>query len=181
MHSPGLVRLYSFERILKECMQQECVIGETCNWKGETGTVGDFPFGIPCNITLTGEKNGIRDMKFSSIEPDSIFFHPDCSERIIHVGPDNISVLRIKEIKDSTCKYEITEDFAILADKEPKVDNLVTFTSSGRMVKKRYKKLDDDHEEVFSDVIYEDDLDLLTVVAVTNRNEDGRSASKSAL
>ncbi|CAJ0967875.1 unnamed protein product [Ranitomeya imitator] len=225
MHSPGLVRLYSFERILKEvselpCMQQECVIGETCNWKGETGTVGDFPFGIPCNITLTERppvlfevhclqnifqvggfpwhyiytphkkkdkgthhicsmddhslaKNGIRDMKFSSIEPDSIFFHPDCSERIIHVGPDNISVLRIKEIKDSTCKYEITEDFAILADKEPKVDNLVTFTSSGRMVKKRYKKLDDDHEEVFSDVIYEDDLDLLTVVAVTNRNEDG--------
>ncbi|XP_077128842.1 DDB1- and CUL4-associated factor 17 isoform X2 [Ranitomeya variabilis] len=220
MHCPGLVRLYSFERILKECMQQECVLGETCNWKGETGTVGDFPFGIPCNITMTERppvlfevhcrenvfqvggfpwhyiytphkkkdkgthhicsmddhsmaKNGIRDMKFCSIEPDWILFHPDSSERIIHVGPDNISVLRIKEVKDSTCKYEITEEFAILADKEPKVDNLVTFTSSGRMVKKRYEKLDDDPEEVFSDVMYEDELDLLTVVAVTNRKEDG--------
>ncbi|XP_073401962.1 DDB1- and CUL4-associated factor 17 isoform X2 [Dendrobates tinctorius] len=220
MHSPGLVRLYSFERILKECMQQECVLGETCNWKGETGIVGDFPFGIPCNITLTERppvlfevhclenvlqvggfpwhyiytphkkkdkgthhicsmddhclaKNGIRDMKFCSIEPDWIHFHPDSSERIIHVGPDNISVLRIKEIKDDPYKYEITEDFAILADKEPKVDNLVTFTSSGRMVKKRYDKLDDDPEEVFSTVMYEDELDLLMVVAVTNKKEDG--------
>ncbi|XP_073401963.1 DDB1- and CUL4-associated factor 17 isoform X3 [Dendrobates tinctorius] len=193
MHSPGLVRLYSFERILKECMQQECVLGETCNWKGETGIVGDFPFGIPCNITLTERppvlfevhclenvlqvggfpwhyiytphkkkdkgthhicsmddhclaKNGIRDMKFCSIEPDWIHFHPDSSERIIHVGPDNISVLRIKEIKDDPYKYEITEDFAILADKEPKV---------------------------FSTVMYEDELDLLMVVAVTNKKEDG--------
>ncbi|KAM4024850.1 DDB1- and CUL4-associated factor 17 isoform 2-T2 [Anomaloglossus baeobatrachus] len=220
MHSPGLVRLYSFERIVKECMQQQCVIGETCNWKGETGIVGDFPFGLPCNITVTERppvlfevacfenvlqvggypwhyiytpnkkekgthhicsmddhslaRNGIREMKFCSIEPDWIHFHPDFSERIIHVGPDNISVLKLKELTDDAYKYEVIEEFAIRADREPKADNKVTFTASGRMVKKRINQLDDDTgQEVFYAVMYEDELDLLMVVAVTHTEEDG--------
>ncbi|XP_069839002.1 DDB1- and CUL4-associated factor 17 isoform X2 [Dendropsophus ebraccatus] len=222
MHSPGLVRLYSFEQIAKEYMQQQCVIGETCNWRGETGTVGDFPFGIPCNITLTERppvlfevpchenafqvggypwhyiitpnkkkekgtyhilsmddhslaKNGIRDMKTFSLEPDVIHFHPDSSERIIHVEPDQISVLRLKELEDEPYKYEVTEDFAIAAVRDPMVDQ-VTFTASGRMVKRRYDKLNDDpDQETFKTVVYEDELDLLTVVAVTQTDIEGKA------
>ncbi|KAG8559661.1 hypothetical protein GDO81_017404 [Engystomops pustulosus] len=223
MHSPGLVRLYSFERILKKYMQQECVIGETCNWRGESGTVGEFPFGIPCNIVVTERppilfevpclenafqvggypwhyivtpnrkkekgtyhicsiddhslaKNGIRDMKYCSLEPDWIHFHPDASERIIHVGPDQISVLRLKEIEDEAYKYEVTEDFVIHAVRDPKENNIVTFTASGRMVKKRYYELDDDpQQETFKAVVYEDELDLLTVVAVTQADVEGKA------
>ncbi|XP_044160285.1 DDB1- and CUL4-associated factor 17 isoform X1 [Bufo gargarizans] len=224
MHSPGLVRLYSFEKIAKECMQQQCVIGETCNWRGETGRVGDFPFGIPCNIALTERppilfevpclenafqvgghpwhyiitpnkrkergtyqircmddhrlaKNGLRDMKYCSLEPEWIHFHPDSSERIIHVGPDQIWVLKLKELEDDAYKYEVIQDFVILAFRDPKADNkLATFTTSGRLVKKRYARLDDDPDlETFTAVVYEDELDLLTVVAVTQIDAEGRA------
>ncbi|XP_066431969.1 DDB1- and CUL4-associated factor 17-like isoform X1 [Eleutherodactylus coqui] len=213
MYSSGLVRLFSFEKIAKECMQQECVLGETCNWRGETGTVGDYPFGIPCNIIPTESppvlfevpclknafqvggypwhyiitpkkkkkrgafhicsledhslaKNGIRDMKHCSLEPDWIYFHFD--ERIIHAGPDQINVLRLRELEDDANKYEVTEDFVIHADRGPKVDNPVTFTASGRMVKRRFRMLNDDPDkETFKSVSYEHKLDLLTVVAAT--------------
>ncbi|XP_075687236.1 DDB1- and CUL4-associated factor 17 isoform X2 [Rhinoderma darwinii] len=229
MHSPGLVRLYSFENISKECMQQKFVIGEICNWRGEMGTIGDFPFGIPCNIAVTVPflllerppilfevpcfenafqvggypwhyiitpnkkkekgtyhicsmddhnlaKNGIRDMKYCSLEPDWIHFHPDASERIIHVGPDHIGVLRLKELEDEACKYEVAEDFVILAARDHTVNNLVTFTASGRMVKKLYNRLDDDtDQETFKAVVYEDELDLLTVVAVTQTDEEDKA------
>lgn len=223
MHSPGLVRLYSFQRIVQECMQQKCVVGETCYWRGVTGTVGEYPFGIPCNITLTERppvlfevpclenafqvggypwhyiitpnkktekgtyhilsmddhslaKNGIRDLKCCSLEPDWIHFHPDGSERIIHVGPDQISVLRLKELEDDEYKYEVAEDFLILAVREPKDDNRLTFTASGRRVKRRYIKLDDDpDQETFKAVMYEDELDLLTVVAVTQTDIEGKA------
>ncbi|XP_068101634.1 DDB1- and CUL4-associated factor 17 isoform X2 [Hyperolius riggenbachi] len=194
MHSVGLVRLYSFERIMEQCMQQKYVLGETCTWKGETGTVGDYPFGIPCNITLTERpevlfevpclenafqvggypwhyiitpnkkkdkgtyhiraladhtlaKNGVLDMKYYSLEPDWIHFHPDASERIIHVGPDRISVLRLKELEEDSCQYEVKEEFGILAMRDHTVNNLVTVTASGRLVKRRYEKLDDDPEQ----------------------------------
>lgn len=221
MHSVGLVRLYSFERISEQFMKQKLVIGQTCLWKGEMRTVGQFPFGIPCNITLTDcppflfevpcqdnafqvggypwhyiitpnkkkykgifhirsiddhnlAKNGIREMKCCSLEPDWIHFHTDASERIIHVAPDQISVLRLKELHDDSFRYQVTEDFTILACRNREVDNLVTVTSSGRVVKKRFTPLDDDPEkETFKIVAYEDELDLLTVVAVTQTDCEG--------
>ncbi|XP_063789549.1 DDB1- and CUL4-associated factor 17 isoform X1 [Pseudophryne corroboree] len=223
MHSAGLVRLYSFERIAEQCMQQKCVLGEICTWKDKMGTVGDFPFGIPCNITLTERppilfevpclenafqvggypwhyiitpnkkrergtyhicslddhslaNNGIREMKYCSLEPDWIHFHPDASERIIHVGPDQINVLRLKEVENDPHRYEVTEDFSIFAVRDPAVNNMVTVTASGRRVKRRYDKLDDDPEqETFKAVVYEDELDLLTVVAVTQIDVQGRA------
>ncbi|KAM5152681.1 DDB1- and CUL4-associated factor 17 isoform 2-T2 [Mantella aurantiaca] len=222
MHGAGLVRLYSFERIAEQYMQQTCVLGETCTWKGEAGTVGDFPFGIPCNITLTERppvlfevpclenafqvggypwhyiitpnkktekdiyqicslddhslaKNGIRD-KCCSLEPDWIHFHPDASERIVHVGPDQISVLRLKELENDSYKHEVTEEFTILAMRDRAVNNKVTVTASGRVVKKRYDKLDGDpNQETFEAVVYEDELDLLTVVAVTQTESEGKA------
>ncbi|XP_063285798.1 DDB1- and CUL4-associated factor 17 [Pelobates fuscus] len=223
MHSIGLVRLYSFERLSEQFMKQKLVIGQTCIWKGETRTVGEPPFGIPCNITLTERppflfevscqdnafqvggypwhyiitpnkkkhkgiyhirsmddhslaKNGIRDIKCCSLEPDWIHFHTDASERIIHVAPDQISVLRLKELHNDSFQYQVTEDYSILACRDREEKNHVTITSSGRMVKRRISQLDDDPEkETFKIVVYEDELDLLTVVAVTQADTEGNA------
>ncbi|XP_032079838.1 DDB1- and CUL4-associated factor 17 isoform X1 [Thamnophis elegans] len=118
-------------------------------------------------------KNGIQDMKCCSLEPDRISFHPDSSGRMLHVGPNLIKVLKLKET-ESTKQQEVTEDFIIEANRENKVNNSVTVTASGRIVKKRFKLLDDDPEqETFKIVDYEDELNLLSVVAVTQIGADG--------
>ncbi|XP_075465198.1 DDB1- and CUL4-associated factor 17 isoform X2 [Ascaphus truei] len=223
MHSAGLVRLYSFERIAEQYMQQKLVLGQACNWKSDKGTVGEFPFGIPCNITLTEcptllfevpcldnsfevggypwhyiitpnkknkrgayhirsmddhslAKNGIQDMKCCSLEIDWILFHADESGRIIHMGPNRINVLRLEETHNDSYQRQVIEDFVILASRDSNVNNLVTVTASGRLVKKRFNQLDDDPEqETFKILDYEDELDLLSVVAVTQIEEEGKA------
>ncbi|MEE6489585.1 hypothetical protein FKM82_015622 [Ascaphus truei] len=223
MHSAGLVRLYSFERIAEQYMQQKLVLGQACNWKSDMGTVGEFPFGIPCNITLTEcptllfevpcldnsfevggypwhyiitpnkknkrgayhirsmddhslAKNGIQDMKCCSLEIDWILFHADESGRIIHMGPNRINVLRLEETHNDSYQRQVIEDFVILASRDSNVNNLVTVTASGRLVKKRFNQLDDDPEqETFKILDYEDELDLLSVVAVTQIEEEGKA------
>ncbi|XP_026552849.1 DDB1- and CUL4-associated factor 17 [Pseudonaja textilis] len=118
-------------------------------------------------------KNGIQDMKCCSLEPDRISFHPDSSGRMLHVGPNLIKVLKLKE-SESAKQQEVTEDFIIEANRENNVNNSVTVTASGRIVKKRFKLLDDDPEqETFKIVDYEDELNLLSVVAVTQIGVDG--------
>ncbi|XP_063174266.1 DDB1- and CUL4-associated factor 17 isoform X3 [Candoia aspera] len=118
-------------------------------------------------------KNGIQDMKCCSLEPDRISFHPDSSGRMLHVGPNVIKVLKLKETENSK-QQEVTEDFIIEANRENNVNNCVTVTASGRIVKKRFKLLDDDPEqETFKIVDYEDELNLLSVVAVTQTGVDG--------
>uniref|UniRef100_A0A3P9AJT1 DDB1 and CUL4 associated factor 17 n=1 Tax=Esox lucius TaxID=8010 RepID=A0A3P9AJT1_ESOLU len=186
-HSSKTVRLYSFEDILNKYMTKTLVLGEQCHSEGVTA-VGEAPFGIPVNIHInecppvlfevscfdngvqigghpwhyiftpphkkhqgsfhicsvkdnTLAKNGIQDMKCCSLESDWIYFHPDDSGRIIHVGPSTINV-----------------------------------TSSGRIVKRRFHQLDDDPEqETFRMVEYEDELDLLAVVEVTHREDEGHA------
>ncbi|XP_066046048.1 DDB1- and CUL4-associated factor 17 isoform X1 [Chamaea fasciata] len=125
-------------------------------------------------------KNGIQDMKCCSLEPDWIYFHPDMSGRIIHVGPNLIKVLKLKEVKNHADQMEIAEDFTIVANRENCVNNSVTVTASGRVVKKRFTLLDDDPEQEVTDatfkiVDYEDELDLLSTVAVTQVGADGRA------
>ncbi|XP_075612793.1 DDB1- and CUL4-associated factor 17 isoform X3 [Balearica regulorum gibbericeps] len=121
-------------------------------------------------------KNGIQDMKCCSLEPDWIYFHPDMSGRIIHVGPNLIKVLKLKEVKNDTDQTEVAEDYTIVANREKCVNNAVTVTASGRVVKKRFNLLDDDPEqETFKIVDYEDELDLLSTVAVTQIGADGRA------
>ncbi|KAG8432429.1 hypothetical protein GDO86_016904 [Hymenochirus boettgeri] len=172
MHSVGLVRLYSFERITEQFMKPKQIIGQTCSCKGESGTIGDYPFGIPCNIVPTESpsflievsclenafqvggnpwhyiitpnkkkergtyhirslddhslaKNGIREMKWCSLEPDWIQFHPDDSERIIHVGPDQISVLKLKELQEDSYRCQVIEDFAIFANRDREASTMI--------------------------------------------------------
>ncbi|XP_029461619.1 DDB1- and CUL4-associated factor 17 isoform X2 [Rhinatrema bivittatum] len=226
---PGLLYLAVFKilplslmgmlEINKNFMQQRFDLRQACNWSGMAGVVGDFPFGIPCNIKITDTppllfqvsclensfqiggypwhyiitpnkkdkgtyhicslsnnvlaKNGIQDMKCCSLESDWIYFHPDTSSRVIHVGPNKINILKLKEMEMNS---QIEEDFIILAKRETKVNRLVTVTASGRVVKKRFDQLDDDPEqETFKVVDYEDELDLLAVVAVTQTDTDGRA------
>uniref|UniRef100_A0A8B9IDN4 DDB1 and CUL4 associated factor 17 n=1 Tax=Anser brachyrhynchus TaxID=132585 RepID=A0A8B9IDN4_9AVES len=224
MYSMGLVRLYSFQAITEQFMEQPFDLGCEFNWNGQVGVVGKYPFGLPFNIKITDTppllfeassldnafqiggypwhyiitpnkkkhkgvfyicslkdnalaKNGIQDMKCCSLEPDWIYFHPDMSGRIIHVGPNLIKVLKLKEVESNTDQTEISEDFIIVANREENcVNSSVTVTASGRVVKKRYNLLDDDPEqETFKIVDYEDELDLLSTVAVTQIGADGRA------
>ncbi|XP_072731314.1 DDB1- and CUL4-associated factor 17 isoform X2 [Ciconia boyciana] len=195
MYSMGLVRLYNFQAISKQFMEQPFDLGHEFNWNGQVGVVGKYPFGLPCNIKITDTppllfeasslenafqiggypwhyiitpnkkkhkgvfhicslkdnalaKNGIQDMKCCSLEPDWIYFHPDMSGRIIHVGPNLIKVLKLKEVKNNTDQMEIAEDFMIVANRE---------------------------NSTFKIVDYEDELDLLSTVAVTQIGADGRA------
>ncbi|NXV25872.1 DCA17 factor, partial [Rissa tridactyla] len=223
MYSTGLVRLYNFQAICEQFMEQPFDLGHEFNWNGQVGIVGKHPFGLPCNIKITDTppllfeasslenafqiggypwhyiitpnkkkhkgvfhicslkdnalaKNGIQDMQCCSLEPDWIYFHPDMSGRIIHVGPNLIKVLKLKEVKNNTDQVEVAEDFTIVANRENCVNNAVTVTASGRVVKKRFNLLDDDPEqETFKIVDYEDELDLLSTVAVTEIGADGKA------
>ncbi|XP_010605280.1 DDB1- and CUL4-associated factor 17 isoform X2 [Fukomys damarensis] len=223
MYSSGLVRLYSFQAITEQFTQQKLDLGCACRWGGTTGTVGEAPFGIPCNIKITDSppllfevsslenafqigghpwhyiitpnkkkqkgvfhicalkdnslaKNGIQEMDCCSLESDWIYFHPDASGRIIHVGPNQIKILKLNEIENNSSQHQISEDFVILANRENKKENLITVTASGRVVKKCFNLLDDDPEqETFKIVDYEDELDLLSVVAVTQIDAEGKA------
>uniref|UniRef100_A0A3P8Z1F3 DDB1- and CUL4-associated factor 17 n=1 Tax=Esox lucius TaxID=8010 RepID=A0A3P8Z1F3_ESOLU len=123
-------------------------------------------------------KNGIQDMKCCSLESDWIYFHPDDSGRIIHVGPSTINVLKIhsdSQFDETDSQFDIAKEFSITAHR----DNAATqtsVTSSGRIVKRRFHQLDDDPEqETFRMVEYEDELDLLAVVEVTHREDEGHA------
>ncbi|XP_025130792.1 DDB1- and CUL4-associated factor 17 isoform X5 [Bubalus kerabau] len=224
MYSSGLVRLYSFQAITKQFMQQKLDLGCACRWGGTTGTVGEAPFGIPCNIKITDTppllfevsslenafqigghpwhyiitpnkkkqkgvfhicalkdnslaKNGIQEMECCSLESDWIYFHPDASGRIIHVGPNQVKILKLSEVENNSAQHQISEDFVILANREKnKNENLPTVTASGRVVKRSFSILDDDPEqETFKIVDYEDELDLLSVVAVTQIDAEGKA------
>ncbi|GAB5575738.1 DDB1- and CUL4-associated factor 17 isoform X2 [Prionailurus iriomotensis] len=227
MYSSGLVRLYSFQAIIEQFMQQKLDLGCACRWGGTAGTVGEAPFGIPCNIKITDSppllfevsslenafqigghpwhyiitpnkkkqkgvfhicalkdnsltnkaKNGIQEMECCSLESDWIYFHPDASGRIIHVGPNQVKVLKLNEVENNSAQHQISEDFVILANREKnKNENLLTVTASGRVVKKKFNLLDDDPEqETFKIVDYEDELDLLSVVAVTQIDAEGKA------
>ncbi|KAG7464008.1 hypothetical protein MATL_G00182730 [Megalops atlanticus] len=121
-------------------------------------------------------KNGIQDMKCCSLESDWIYFHPDDSGRIIHVGPSTINMLKILSTQEPHPQSEVIPEFSITAHRDNNAAPLVSVTSSGRIVKRRFQQLDDDPEqETFRLVEYEDELDLLAVVEVTHREDEGKA------
>ncbi|KAL4635844.1 DDB1- and CUL4-associated factor 17 [Arapaima gigas] len=120
--------------------------------------------------------NGIQDMQCCSLESDWIYFHPDDSGRIIHVGPSKINMLKIVKSQEHLSKYTIAPDFSITAHRDHSSNTQYNVTSSGRTVKRRFHQLDDDPEkETFKVVEYEDELDLLAIVEVTLRDGKGRA------
>ncbi|KAJ8416852.1 hypothetical protein AAFF_G00327300 [Aldrovandia affinis] len=121
-------------------------------------------------------KNGIQDMKCCSLESDWIYFHPDDSGRIIHVGPSVINILKILKTEERHSQSEVVQEFTITAHRVDNAASQVSITSSGRIVKRRFHQLDDDPEqETFRMVEYEDELDLLAVVEVAHREEEGKA------
>ncbi|XP_041857816.1 DDB1- and CUL4-associated factor 17 [Melanotaenia boesemani] len=118
--------------------------------------------------------NGIQNMNCCSLESDGIFFHPDDSGRIIHVGPTTINVLKILGELNSPLPSKVVEDFSMKTHRD-NPSSQVTVTSSGRAVKKRFHQLDDDpSQETFRMVEYEDELDLMAVVVTKGEEEEGR-------
>ncbi|KAG9329828.1 hypothetical protein JZ751_028937 [Albula glossodonta] len=63
-------------------------------------------------------KNGIQDMKCCSLESDWIYFHPDDSGRIIHVGPSQINVLKIQKLQEISSESEVVPEFSITAHRD---------------------------------------------------------------
>uniref|UniRef100_A0A8C7ZUL9 Ddb1 and cul4 associated factor 17 n=1 Tax=Oryzias sinensis TaxID=183150 RepID=A0A8C7ZUL9_9TELE len=119
--------------------------------------------------------NGIQNMNCCALESDGIFFHPDDSGRIIHVGPTTIKVLKILGEINSSLPSEVSEDFSMATHRNAPTPE-VTVTSSGRTVKRRFHQLDDDPgQEAFRVVEYEDELDLLAVVMTDGVEEEGRA------
>ncbi|XP_011510184.1 DDB1- and CUL4-associated factor 17 isoform X2 [Homo sapiens] len=203
MYSSGLVRLYSFQTIAEQkedwiwdqnfslltnmppllfevsSLENAFQIGGhpwhyivTPNKKKQKGV-----FHICALKDNSLAKNGIQEMDCCSLESDWIYFHPDASGRIIHVGPNQVKVLKLTEIENNSSQHQISEDFVILANRENhKNENVLTVTASGRVVKKSFNLLDDDPEqETFKIVDYEDELDLLSVVAVTQIDAEGKA------
>ncbi|XP_061548624.1 DDB1- and CUL4-associated factor 17 isoform X2 [Phycodurus eques] len=120
--------------------------------------------------------NGIQNMKCYSLESDVIFFHPDDSGRIIHVGPNTINILKILGELNSGLPSKVVKDFS-MATHQPNIStSQVTVTSSGRTVRRRFQRLDDDpDQETFRMVVYEDELDLLAVVVTNGADGEGRA------
>ncbi|PNI86374.1 DCAF17 isoform 2 [Pan troglodytes] len=157
MYSSGLVRLYSFQTIAEQFMQQKLDLGCACRWGGTTGTVGEAPFGIPCNIKIT-------DMP-------PLLFEVSSLENAFQIGghPWHYIITPNKKKQKGV--------FHICALKDNSLnENVLTVTASGRVVKKSFNLLDDDPEqETFKIVDYEDELDLLSVVAVTQIDAEGKA------
>ncbi|XP_014641344.1 PREDICTED: DDB1- and CUL4-associated factor 17 [Ceratotherium simum simum] len=157
MYSSGLVRLYSFQAITEQFMQQKLDLGCACRWGGTTGTVGEAPFGIPCNIKIT--------------DAPPLLFEVSSLENAFQIGghPWHYIITPNKKKQKGV--------FHICALKDNSLnENLPTVTASGRVVKKSFNLLDDDPEqETFKIVDYEDELDLLSVVAVTQIDAEGKA------
>uniref|UniRef100_A0A8C0DY89 DDB1 and CUL4 associated factor 17 n=1 Tax=Balaenoptera musculus TaxID=9771 RepID=A0A8C0DY89_BALMU len=157
MYSSGLVRLYSFQAITEQFMQQKLDLGCACRWGGTTGTVGEAPFGIPCNIKIT--------------DTPPLLFEVSSLENAFQIGghPWHYIITPNKKKQKGV--------FHICALKDNSLnENLPTVTASGRVVKKSFNLLDDDPEqETFKIVDYEDELDLLSVVAVTQIDAEGKA------
>ncbi|XP_029315370.1 DDB1- and CUL4-associated factor 17 [Cottoperca gobio] len=120
--------------------------------------------------------NGIQNMDCCSLESDGMFFHPDDSGRIVHVGPATINVLKLLGDLNSVLPSKVVDDFSMNTHRNNNRTSQVTVTSSGRTVKKRYHQLDDDpDQETFRLVEYEDELDLLAVVVTNGEDGEGRA------
>nr|XP_012420422.1 PREDICTED: DDB1- and CUL4-associated factor 17 isoform X2 [Odobenus rosmarus divergens] len=157
MYSSGLVRLYSFQAITEQFMQQKLDLGCACRWGGTAGTVGEAPFGIPCNIKIT--------------DTPPLLFEVSSLENAFQIGghPWHYIITPNKKKQKGV--------FHICALKDNSLnENLPIVTASGRVVKKNFNLLDDDPEqETFKIVDYEDELDLLSVVAVTQIDAEGKA------
>ncbi|XP_047301867.1 DDB1- and CUL4-associated factor 17 isoform X3 [Homo sapiens] len=146
MYSSGLVRLYSFQTIAEQ------------------------------------KEDWIWDQNFSLLtsKGDTLLLIGDMPPLLFEVS----SLENAFQIGGHPWHYIVTPNkkkqkgvFHICALKDNSLnENVLTVTASGRVVKKSFNLLDDDPEqETFKIVDYEDELDLLSVVAVTQIDAEGKA------
>ncbi|TWW80801.1 DDB1- and CUL4-associated factor 17 [Takifugu flavidus] len=115
-------------------------------------------------------------MSCNSLESDAMFFHPDDSGRMIHVGPTIINVLKLVSDRSNDMQSRVVKDFSMATHRSSNPTQQLTVTSSGRTVKRRFHQLDDDpDQETFRMVEYEDELDLLAAVVTDGNEGEGRA------
>uniref|UniRef100_A0A8C7PU51 Ddb1 and cul4 associated factor 17 n=1 Tax=Oncorhynchus mykiss TaxID=8022 RepID=A0A8C7PU51_ONCMY len=185
-HSTKTVKLYSFEDILNKYIRTELVLGEQCHSEGGK-TVGEAPFGIPVNIHIN--------------ECPPVLFEVSCFDNGVQIGghpwhyiftlphKKHQGSYRICSLKDNTLAKHGIQDMKCCSlesdwiyfhpDDSGRIIHAasqINVTSSGRTVKRRFYQLDDDPDrETFRMVEYEDELDLLAVVEVTHREDEGKA------
>uniref|UniRef100_A0A4W6FVB4 Ddb1 and cul4 associated factor 17 n=1 Tax=Lates calcarifer TaxID=8187 RepID=A0A4W6FVB4_LATCA len=117
-------------------------------------TVGEAPFGIPVNIQIT--------------DCPPVLFEVSCSSNGVQIGGYPWHYIYTPPHKN----HKGTHHICSLKDKTM----VITVTSSGRTVKRRFHQLDDDpDQETFRMVEYEDELDLLAVVVTNAEEGEGRA------
>ncbi|KAL8573097.1 hypothetical protein ACOMHN_027357 [Nucella lapillus] len=109
-------------------------------------------------------ENGVLKLSADNLELDRAVFHPDDSNRLIHICPEEVRVLMIKQHEG---KSVVTPHFVIPVLEHVNSKAVLKpsdVTSSGRRVKRRFTQ-----EMLYGDclsigeVCYEDELDLMVV------------------
>uniref|UniRef100_A0A8C3AU51 Ddb1 and cul4 associated factor 17 n=1 Tax=Cyclopterus lumpus TaxID=8103 RepID=A0A8C3AU51_CYCLU len=150
-YSNKSVKLYSFEHIVQ--MVEKLTLGKPSSLLGGE-TVGDVPFGIPVNIQIT--------------EWPPVLFEVSCANNSVQIGGYPWHYIYTPMHKN----HKGTHHICSLKDSTV----VITVTSSGRTVKKRFQQLDDDpDQDTFRIVEYEDELDLLAVVVTNGEDGEGRA------
>uniref|UniRef100_A0AAQ4PW36 Ddb1 and cul4 associated factor 17 n=1 Tax=Gasterosteus aculeatus aculeatus TaxID=481459 RepID=A0AAQ4PW36_GASAC len=152
-YSNKSVKLYSFEHIVQRYMKETLTLGKQSSLLGGK-SVGDVPFGIPVNIQIT--------------DRPPVLFEVSCADNSVQMGGYPWHYIYTPPHKN----HKGTHHICSLKDSTI----VITVTSSGRTVKKRFHQLDDDpDQETFRIVEYEDELDLLAVVVTNGEEEEGRA------
>ncbi|XP_074661841.1 DDB1- and CUL4-associated factor 17-like [Tubulanus polymorphus] len=122
---------------------------------------------------------GVLDMDDVSIEPESATFHLDGSEKILHLGPKQVRVLKIGDKNPVTGQHQIKEYCTlkptILAQSESAPPS-ITVTSSGRCIKRRFQpdQFNETTNEVYINSIdYEPCLEVISLIYVDRTEETG--------
>uniref|UniRef100_A0A8D3E1I6 Ddb1 and cul4 associated factor 17 n=1 Tax=Scophthalmus maximus TaxID=52904 RepID=A0A8D3E1I6_SCOMX len=182
-YSNKSVKLYSFENIVQRYMTEKLKLGEQSSLLGDN-KVGEAPFGIPVNIQIT--------------DCPPVLFEVSCSNNGVQIGgypwhyiytpphKTHKGTHHICSLKDNTmasngiqnmsCSSLESDGIFFHPDDSGRIIHIVTVTSSGRTVKRRFHQLDDDpDQETFRMVEYEDELDLLAVVVTNGEEGEGRA------
>ncbi|XP_031575357.1 DDB1- and CUL4-associated factor 17-like [Actinia tenebrosa] len=122
-------------------------------------------------------KHGLLNSAVQTIEQDQAYFHKDNSGRILHIGSDFISYLKLDVVHNDQEEqlFEIQTSHSInLQDVKKTNGSMTLFSSSGRRIKCN-STLDYDNPgySCVRDVDFEDELDILVVLSSQGEHKGG--------
>jgi hypothetical protein len=114
-----------------------------------------------------------------TVEPDKCYFHADDSGRILHIGANEVRLLKLQQSEDkNSSQCSLVEQISIRASNQAATQQNKTmkFSSSGRAIRKTYTE---DHDvdlsyQCIQSVDHENELDLL-VVNIATQSPDQES------